>query len=464
MKKIIIAYVLTVMVLLPFHSCNKPSQEIGKDVLDLTFGENSTKMNTGEKYLIKFSTGETKVSSLSLTWTSSDEQVAIVTNAGEVNAVGPGRASIKAIYQSVEALCEVEVKDTNYDRPLNPKSLSQPFSDPMAYSIDVPLIAPFRVMQSFDFDKSGNIYYSQIGVAGGFEPGRTKAHEVYIIKSKPNLTGKTDYMTLKYFGHGGNIAIEEDDNGELYVWVGSNATKYASGEYWDEQSVSRIPYRSGQIHNGYAGESYFLNNGLLRIQAAVDRKSDLLCINATQGGERHFYTYKLSEAESLNPKNFTFSVKVGGEEVGGVEQIISRTVNGRDLSELTPLGSFSVPAGSNKAVDVNSFPFQGYDIDGSRHVYFFEGNWTETSGSVGQSQAYVTVFDLQGNIVYPRTRVAALSDINRLMQTGVTNSSGYMEAEGIKIRGNQLYLGFASYQETENYRRANIFKYDGARE
>ena len=192
MKKIIIAYVLTVMVLLPFHSCNKPSQEVGKDVLDLTFGENSTKMNTGEKYLIKFSTGETKVSSLSLTWTSSDEQVAIVTNAGEVNAVGPGRASIKAIYQSVEALCEVEVKDTNYDRPLNPKSLSQPFSDPMAYSIDVPLIAPFRVMQSFDFDKSGNIYYSQIGVAGGFEPGRTKAHEVYIIKSKPNLTGKTD--------------------------------------------------------------------------------------------------------------------------------------------------------------------------------------------------------------------------------------------------------------------------------
>lgn len=462
MEKIMIWLFLGIMSVLSALSCDKPSKE-GEEVIGLTFNESNINMNAGEKHLVKFSAGNTKMSPLELTWSSSDERVAVVTNVGEVNAIAPGTATIKAAYQSFEAICEIQIAEVDYSGPLNLTALSQPFSEALPYSVNAALIAPFRVMQSFDFDKLGNIYYSQIGVAAGFEQGRTKAHELYIIKSKPNMPGNSDYMTLTYFGHGGNIAVEEDDNGELYVWVGSNGTKYTSGEYWDEQSVSRIPYRAGQVHEGYGGDSYFLNNGLLRIQAAVDKKSDLLCINATEGGVRYFYTYKLSEAKALGIKDFTFSVKVGGEETGGVEQIMSRTVQGRDLSELSPLGNFAVPVGANRSVDVNSFPFQGYDIDGSGHIYFFEGNWTETTSTNGLSQAFVTVFDLQGNIALPRARVVAISDIDRLMQGGVTNSMGYMEGEGIKIKGNQVYLGFASYQESENYRRANIFKYDGRR-
>lgn len=461
MKEILIRCLFTMIVIIPNYSCSKQSNETGEDVTGISLQERQVEMRWGEKHLLEVSSGnDTRISPVEIRWTSSDEEIATVTNMGEVNALKPGITIIQAAYQSFEAVCEIEVVETDYSNSLRLNTLSRSFSEALAYSIDVPLIAPFRVMQSFDFDRIGNIYYSQIGVAGGFEPGRTKAHEVYIIKSRPNMPGQGDYMTLTYFGHGGNLAVEEDENGELFVWIGSNGTKYASGEYWDERSVSRIPYRRGQRHEGHGGDSYFLNNGLYRTQAAVDSKSDLLCINASQGGVRYFYTYKLSEAKALGLKDFTFSVRVGGEELGSTEQTVMRTVRGRDLSELTPLGSFSVPVGTNQSADVNSLPFQGHDIDGSQHVYFFEGNWTESSGIAGISRAYVTVYDLQGNIVQPRTRVVAIADIERLVQGGVTNGTGYMEGEGIKVKGNQLYLGFASYRESENFRRANIFKYD----
>lgn len=343
------------------------------------------------------------------------------------------------------------------DHSLDLAPLDQPLSHVTLYSKNVQLIAPFRVMQSFDLDDQGNIYYSQIGAANGFIQGKTKAENLYIIKGKPNQK-PSKYMTLKYFGHGGQIAVEVE-NGNSYIWVSSNASQYSSGEYWDARSVSRIKFESGKVYKGYGGETYFLNNGLYRIEAAIDKENNLICINASKDGTRYFYTYKLSDVEALPVTDFTFSVKIGGEEVGSKEHIVTRTVQGHDLSKLTPLGSFSIPPGKNKTADVNSCHFQGYDIDG-HYIYFNEGNG---SSSNIPSQAYVTIFDLEGNIVGKRTRVSAISDKEELASAGITNNSGYMEAEGIKIRGNQIYFGYASHQELENYRRANIFKYDSQR-
>ena len=52
------------------------------------------------------------------------------------------------------------------------------------------------------------------------------------------------------------------------------------------------------------------------------------------------------------------------------------------------------------------------------------------------------------------------SDLDALANLGIT-ASGYMEAEGIKVRNGKLYLGFASRDsKTDGSKcRANIFQY-----
>lgn len=346
--------------------------------------------------------------------------------------------------------------------PLSLQPLQSSLSKELVYSKNVPLVAPFRVPQSFDFDSKGNIYYSQIGRASGFEQGKTKAHELYIIKSTPNEPGTTSYMTLRYFGHGSQMAIEED-NGEIYVWIGSNATKYPSGEYWDSQSVSRIKFEAGKTYEGCGGDNFFLNNGVLRNYAAINKEANLICINATDRGTRYFYTYKLSDVMAAPLKDFTFSVTVGGEELHSRKEVVERRVEGRDLSGLTPLGWFAIPPGANKATDINSYHFQGYDIDQYGFIYFFEGDGYNIHNTGLPSQAYVTVYNHNGKIVRERTGVKAIELAEQLMQMGLTNTSGYMEGEGIKIKGDKIYLQFASHMEPDNRRRANIFEYSSHR-
>ena len=426
----------------------------------------SFNLNLQEFRLIHFAGDNTQVNirnsgngiSKKYKWTFLNSGMAEATPHGEVNDFGMGAPITTVKYNLSIDSCIVENNKDGSTYPLDLSPIGKELSNDNIFSSNVQLIAPFRVLQSFDFDNYGNIYYSQIGASNGFVQGKSKAHELYIIKGKPNVQVGNDYMTLKYFGHGGNIAVEED-NGSFFIWVSSNATKYSSGEYWDARSVSRVKYESGKVYEGYRGETYFLNNGLCRIQAAIDKKSDLICINATKSGVRYFYTYALSKVQDLPLVNFTFSVKIGGEEIGTKSDTVSRIVQGHDLSQLKPLGKFQLPAGKNKVLDVNSYAFQGYDIDASRNIYFFEGEGSGSNLANSSSQAYVTVFDLNGNVMRNRTSVLAIGDKDNLKGAGITNSSGYMEAEGIKVKGNHLYLGFASYQEDENYRRANVLSY-----
>ncbi len=398
-----------------------------------------------------------------LNWSSSNPEVATVTDKGEVNAIKVGVSVITVKYKASSDTCRVKVSNTDVVHPVDLSVLGQPLSQNMIYSKNVPLIAPFRVMQCFGLDNKGNIYYAQIGTASGFAQGKTKAHELYIARGTPNRPVGNDYMTLKYFGHGGQIDVENEGE-DVYIWVSSNATKYSSGEYWDSRSVSRIKYESGKVYNnGYGGDTYFLNNGIYRIEAAVSKEKDLICINASKDGVRYFYTYKLSEVMALPLTDHTVTVKIGGEEYGTSEHTVTRTEKGHDLSALTPLGAFHLPKGNNEATEPNTLNFQGYDIDASGHIYFFEGTGNDNNVTTGSSHAYVTIFDIDGQML-KRAEVSAIEDIGSLTNEGLTNSSGYMEAEGIKVIGNHIYLGFASHQESEDYRRANILKYESKRD
>ncbi len=173
-----------------------------------------------------------------------------------------------------------------------------------------------------------------------------------------------------------------------------------------------------------------------------------------------FVMYRLSEAMAL-PRSY---VTLPSRNWGGGTSTDPASTNSpkayvRDLTKLTPLGRFGIPkSGEDHSTDISSYAWQGFDVDSGK-IYYFEGEGTVKEGSA----AYFTVFDFEGNIIEPRTEVAIASDRESLSASGITES-GYMEAEGIKVHGDALYLGFASRSEADgDKRRANIFRYTRAR-
>lgn len=91
-----------------------------------------------------------------------------------------------------------------------------------------------------------------------------------------------------------------------------------------------------------------------------------------------------------------------------------------------------------------------------RHHLFYEGIGNDNNGKTA-SVAYVTLLDLTGAQAYPRMKVGAIADMQALTTADIT-ATGYMEAEGIKMKNGSLWLGFAS-RSSDDIRRANIFRY-----
>src|SRR5699024_216406 len=105
------------------------------------------------------------------------------------------------------------------------------------------------------------------------------------------------------------------------------------------------------------------------------------------------------------------------------------------------LDSFSLSPGKNFSEDVNTYSNQGIEIDPEGYIYFYEGNGPSKKRPQG---AYVTVFDMKGKIVRERTNINAIMDRRTLFYSGLTDQNGAMEAEGIKVVGNKIFLGFSS--------------------
>ncbi len=354
---------------------------------------------------------------------------------------------------------------------LDLSSLKDPLQNIKIFSRNVLLVQPSKGMQSFGFDANENIYYSQIGGSGKDEEGNIKGNDlVYIARGRANSYIGDDFMTLQYFGHGANIVVEDTKEGP-YIWVSSNASKHTTGDrleagnYWSERSVSRIKYEKGKLYQGYGGETFFLNRGDFYVQlAAIDESGKYICFVASKkddkGLTRNFYTFNLSDVKSAPLNEFEFSVRVGGEDNANPERVVARKVKGHDLGNIKPLGNFSVMPGKNWATDINAYPNQGIEIDKQGQIYFYEGVCASADRPQG---AYVTVFDWHGKVIGPRTGINAIADSSALFYAGLTNKNGCMEAEGIKIIGNKLYLGFSAKLQSDvpkkNLKGANIFEY-----
>ena len=116
-----------------------------------------------------------------------------------------------------------------------------------------------------------------------------------------------------------------------------------------------------------------------------------------------------------------------------------------------------MPHGEDTARDFCSSPFQGFDVDG-RCCYLFEGAGNGNKPANGPSDARITLTTLDGGIVHGRLPVGAYSDLEGLRALGLTDT-GYAEAEGIKRKGDRLWLGVATRRSADAVRRANLLRY-----
>ena len=316
-----------------------------------------------------------------------------------------------------------------------PERLARPLDDTLVVLRDLELLAPRRVMQSFDVVSDSTIYISQLGAFENHVPGRTRSHEVYVFEVRPGCD-TMPRMTLRYFGHGANIAVEEC-GGTRYVWVDSNATR-VGGEYWQSCTVSRVPFRAGSCCDHDGGETFYFDDGCFNLLPAVDRAHDLLSISYRKADGTHgFRHFRLSEALALPDTVLRVVRTWGGERSGECERTEERAIRCRDLRRLTPVGGFLMPHGEDTARDFCSYPFQGFDVDG-RCCYLFEGAGNGNKPANGPSDARITVTTLDGGIVHWRLPVGAYSDLEGLRALGLTDT-GYAEAEGIKCKGDRLF-------------------------
>ena len=430
-----------------FSSCSDDAEE--PDVLSILFEKSAVGLNVSgsEQLRIKVILPGKGVSQTDwydlaanpqgLVWRSGNENAVHVDAQGVVTGIGTGNAPITVTAPNgVYARTSVSVSnDAIFER------LKAGLTDEIVYSRGVQLVRN-AVMQCFDVDSKGEIYYVQI--AG------TDAHELHVIRGAAN-EAPADYMTLRWFGHGTNMAVEEQGN-DRYIWIGSNGNKLDDGSYSQNQTVSRVKYEAGKTLDCCAGETFWLE-GKRNVHPAVDVASDMLAITASTTGVRDFYVYRLSEALALPESEVSLTVTSGGED-GTQETTGARTVKVRKLDQLTPVGRFTVNTGKTDS-EVGYYDFQGFDCTNGI-IYFYEGVGNDNDGKTA-SVAYVTLLDLTGAQAYPRTKVGAIADMQALTTAGIT-ATGYMEAEGIKMKNGSLWLGFAS-KSTDDIRRANIFRY-----
>lgn len=320
-------------------------------------------------------------------------------------------------------------------------------------------------MQGFHLDSDGNTvwyvqnYDQQLSWVKGWRDASAGV-------SKQNK----EYMLLSYFGHATNTALEEVGD-DRYLWVGAYGTPDESTRHWyfNEKVIGRVKFRPGVRVNTDQCDEYYYIGEFTNMHPCIDRENGLLAVNYQDDSEQNknrrcFVVYKLEEAKTAPVR--TIPITCGDAFMSGVAKsrnIIPTTVKCHDLTGLTPVARFSFPkTGYGAGDDPKFYDWQGYAFHKDR-LYYLEGQSNQSlSGSLysGESFVYLTVFDTQGRLVEKRTRLAVSGD-KQAMTDLKLSVFGYMEAEGVQVHGNKLYIGCCTrgYVSTDLAFYNNIFEF-----
>lgn len=403
-------------------------------------------------------------------WKSLDERVATVDAAGVVTGVGAGSTEVRAFYGDNRlARCLVSVVERASSLPDPTAALAGGLTQQMLFSSNQ-LQYKGTIMQCFDFyDENGYIYYTQ-------NVSDTKTGNKWMValcRQKRNTERSGDYMQLQWFGHGTLLAVEKGRDGD-YAWVNSNGTLSGS-DYSNNLTFSRVKYRTGAVMSHYGGDTFYLSSyvdasgatwNIYDVQPSIDFVNRRLLIGCRSAGVRHNVIYDLDAVLALGLERVELTRTWGGETAaeGPTEKKTETTsVEVRNLGRLMPLGSFRLPSylGTGQTDQLYSYSHQGHAVWGD-YVYWYEGQAIRQTGELYDgSVAYVAVFDYNGKLVCPRTRVAACSDFPSL-STLLDAKDCYCEGEGMQIKqGRTLYLGIATHTSAASSNRlASILRYD----
>ena len=224
-----------------FSSCSDDGEE--NDVLSILFEKSSVGISVSgsEQLRIKVITPGRGVSQtdwydqaanpLGIVWSSGNENAVRVDAQGVVTGIGTGNAPVTVTAPNgVYARTSVSVSnDAIFEK------VAAGLTEEIVYSKGVQLERN-AVMQCFDVDSKGELYYVQI--AG------SDAHKLHVLRGGANQP-PADFMTLRWFGHGTNMAVEEQ-GADRYIWINSNGNKLDDNSNSQSQTVSRIKYEAGK--------------------------------------------------------------------------------------------------------------------------------------------------------------------------------------------------------------------------
>lgn len=305
-------------------------------------------------------------------------------------------------------------------------------------------------MQGFNLDSDGSVWYTQTD-------GTTKQN-MYISRAKPNkgvdpVNATSELMTLTFCGHGTNTAIEEVGN-DRYVWVGCFGSANTKGEYWTEKLIGRVKFEKGRTKGTDDFDDYYYIGEQTDMHPSIDAEHDLLAINyggTGTGNDRCFVIYKLSEAKKAPKINVEISC-TDGFRTGNASSTAKTTiiVPAHDLTTLNPVATPKFSKQGYGASGCTYYSWQGFDVNGDR-LFYAEGNdnYGLTGGFGTSSYAYVTVFDMKGKVVEERTQVKAVADADWTSKMGMS-VFGTFESEGVKVKGDKIYLGFGGRYITDS--------------
>ncbi|MDE7443294.1 MAG: hypothetical protein K2M65_03955 [Muribaculaceae bacterium] len=285
------------------------------------------------------------------------------------------------------------------------------------------------VMQGISIDPDGSIWYTML------------CNDIlHITHGKPNKSNepadaKADYVQLHYFGHGTNTAVERDGN-DHYIWAGCYGANYGHG-YWGERLIGRIKVEDGRVVPTDKCDEYYYFGNYTNVQPTVDTEHDQLAIQfdgLPDQGTVDFIVYRLSEAKKAPLKEVEIPC-TDGFMINDVNShnTITTKVMAHDLTTLTPIAISRCPWRNDP--NITYHPYQGFDVNGDR-IYFVEGSETP------QSQAFLTVYDFNGNVVEERTQIQAVADTTFTREQGLSYPARF-ESEGVKVKGNKIYFGFS---------------------